>query len=54
VLLSQPTPFNAGFCTADQIKSLQGLLTTTPNPTDEEILRAVTGNRCRVMLPTSF
>ena len=39
--------FQCGFCTAGQIMSLQGLLTTTPNPTDEEILRAVTGNLCR-------
>ena len=27
--------------------SLQGLLNTTPNPTDAEIMRAVTGNLCR-------
>jgi aerobic-type carbon monoxide dehydrogenase small subunit (CoxS/CutS family) len=46
--------FQCGFCTAGQIKNLQGLLTTTPNPTNEEILRAVTGNLCRVMRPTAF
>lgn len=46
--------FQCGFCTADQIKSLQGLLTTTPTRPTSEILRAVTGNLCRVMLPTSF
>ena len=39
--------FQCGFCTAGQIMSLQGLLNTTPNPTDAEILRAVTGNLCR-------
>lgn len=39
--------FQCGFCTAGQIMSLQGLLNTTPDPTDAEILRAVTGNLCR-------
>lgn len=39
--------FQCGFCTSGQIMSLQGLLTATPNPTDEELLRAVTGNLCR-------
>lgn len=39
--------FQCGFCTAGQIMSLHGLLSTTPTPTDEQILRAVTGNLCR-------
>jgi xanthine dehydrogenase YagT iron-sulfur-binding subunit len=39
--------FQCGFCTPGQIMSLQGLLNTTPQPSDEEILRAVTGNLCR-------
>lgn len=39
--------FQCGFCTSGQIMSLQGLLQETPNPTDEQILRAVTGNLCR-------
>jgi xanthine dehydrogenase YagT iron-sulfur-binding subunit len=39
--------FQCGFCTAGQIMSLKGLLLTTPEPSDEEILRAVTGNLCR-------
>ena len=39
--------FQCGFCTSGQIMSLHGLLTTTPNPTDEQIQRAVTGNLCR-------
>ena len=39
--------FQCGFCTSGQIMSLKGLLSTTPSPTDEQILRAVTGNICR-------
>lgn len=39
--------FQCGFCTSGQIMSLHGLLDATPNPTDEQILRAVTGNLCR-------
>jgi xanthine dehydrogenase YagT iron-sulfur-binding subunit len=39
--------FQCGFCTPGQIMSLKALLTTTPHPSDEEILRAVTGNLCR-------
>lgn len=36
-----------GFCTPGQILSLRALLDTTGAPSDEEILRAVTGNLCR-------
>jgi xanthine dehydrogenase YagT iron-sulfur-binding subunit len=36
-----------GFCTPGQIMSLRGLLDETPAPTDEEIVRAVSGNLCR-------
>lgn len=39
--------FQCGFCTSGQIMSLHGLLATTPNPTDEQLQRAVTGNLCR-------
>ncbi|MCE7981909.1 MAG: (2Fe-2S)-binding protein [Caldilinea sp. CFX5] len=39
--------FQCGFCTAGQIMSLQGLLNSTPAPTDADIVRAVTGNLCR-------
>ncbi len=39
--------FQCGFCTSGQIMSLKGLLSSTPAPTDEQILRAVTGNLCR-------
>ncbi len=39
--------YQCGFCTPGQIMSLKALLAATPNPSDEEILRAVTGNLCR-------
>jgi xanthine dehydrogenase YagT iron-sulfur-binding subunit len=39
--------FQCGFCTPGQIMSLRGLLDTTPEPSDEAILRAVSGNLCR-------
>ncbi len=39
--------FQCGYCTPSQIMSLRGLLNETPDPTDEEIERAVTGNLCR-------
>ncbi len=39
--------FQCGFCTSGQIMSLKGLLSSVPAPTDEQILRAVTGNLCR-------
>ncbi len=39
--------FQCGFCTSGQIMSLHGLLSEIPNPTDAEIMRAVTGNLCR-------
>jgi len=39
--------FQCGFCTPGQIMSLKALLNQTPTPTDEEILRAVSGNLCR-------
>lgn len=39
--------FQCGFCTSGQIMSLKGLLSSTLGPTDEQILRAVTGNLCR-------
>ena len=39
--------FQCGFCTPGQIMSLTALLAETPAPTDEQILRAVTGNLCR-------
>ena len=39
--------FQCGFCTPGQIMSLRALLDTTPEPTDEQIMRAVSGNLCR-------
>ena len=39
--------FQCGFCTSGQIMSLKGLLSSTLGPSDEQILRAVTGNLCR-------
>ncbi|MDP9365732.1 MAG: (2Fe-2S)-binding protein [Chloroflexota bacterium] len=39
--------FQCGFCTPGQIMSLRGLLNETPDPSDEQIERAVSGNLCR-------
>ena len=39
--------FQCGFCTPGQIMSLRALLDETPEPTDVEIERAVSGNLCR-------
>lgn len=39
--------FQCGFCTPGQIMSVRGLLLETPDPSDEQILRAVSGNLCR-------
>jgi aerobic-type carbon monoxide dehydrogenase small subunit (CoxS/CutS family) len=36
-----------GYCTPGQVMSLCGLLNENPSPTDEEIVRAVSGNLCR-------
>lgn len=39
--------FQCGFCTSGQIMSLRALLDDHPNPSDEQVMRAVTGNLCR-------
>lgn len=39
--------FQCGFCTSGQIMSLHALLESDTEPTDEGIVRAVTGNLCR-------
>ena len=39
--------FQCGFCTPGQIVSMRALLNEHPEPTDDEIRRAVSGNLCR-------
>ena len=39
--------FQCGFCTPGQILSLKALFQENPAPTDEQIVRAVSGNLCR-------
>lgn len=39
--------FQCGFCTSGQIMSLTALLAEEAEPSDADILRAVTGNLCR-------
>ena len=39
--------FQCGFCTSGQVMSLRALLDANPEPSDDQILRAVTGNLCR-------
>jgi xanthine dehydrogenase YagT iron-sulfur-binding subunit len=39
--------FQCGFCTPGQIMSLKALFSRNPSPSDEEIVRAVSGNLCR-------
>ena len=39
--------FQCGFCTPGQIMALEGLLRARPRPSDEEIVRALSGNLCR-------
>ena len=39
--------FQCGFCTPGQIISMRALLNERPDPTDDEIRRAVSGNLCR-------
>lgn len=43
----QEDAFQCGFCTPGQIMSVVSLLDSNPDPTDDEILRAVSGNLCR-------
>ena len=43
----QHDAFQCGFCTSGQIMSLHALLKEHAHPSDEQILRAVTGNICR-------
>jgi aerobic-type carbon monoxide dehydrogenase small subunit (CoxS/CutS family) len=39
--------FQCGFCTPGQIISLRALFDENPQPSDEDIVRAVSGNLCR-------
>jgi xanthine dehydrogenase YagT iron-sulfur-binding subunit len=39
--------FQCGFCTSGQIMSLKALLDEAPDPSDDQIVRAVSGNLCR-------
>ena len=39
--------FQCGFCTPGQIMSVVALLRATAEPTEADVLRAVTGNLCR-------
>ncbi|HEX6266080.1 MAG TPA: (2Fe-2S)-binding protein [Burkholderiales bacterium] len=39
--------FQCGFCTPGQIMSLKALFNEKPAPSEEEIVRAVSGNLCR-------
>ena len=43
----QKDAFQCGFCTSGQVLSIRALLDTHPEPTDEQILRSITGNLCR-------
>ncbi|MDX1662486.1 MAG: (2Fe-2S)-binding protein [Candidatus Promineifilaceae bacterium] len=36
-----------GFCTPGQIMSIHGLLNENPRPSEDEVVRAVSGNLCR-------
>jgi len=39
--------FQCGYCTPGQIMAAEGLLRTSPDPTDEEIRESLSGNLCR-------
>ncbi|MEJ2128748.1 MAG: (2Fe-2S)-binding protein [Woeseiaceae bacterium] len=41
-----------GYCQSGQIMQAAGLLSNTPNPTDEQITQAMNGNICRCMAYT--
>jgi aerobic-type carbon monoxide dehydrogenase small subunit (CoxS/CutS family) len=43
----QADAFQCGFCTPGQVMSLRALLDRHPRPSDDQIVRAVTGNLCR-------
>jgi len=39
--------YQCGFCTSGQVMSLVALLRANPDPTEEDVTKAVTGNLCR-------
>lgn len=39
--------FQCGYCTPGQVMAVEGLLRSTPNPSQEEVLRGLSGNLCR-------
>ncbi len=43
----QRDAFQCGYCTSGQVMSVRALLDAHPEPTDQQILRSVTGNLCR-------
>jgi xanthine dehydrogenase YagT iron-sulfur-binding subunit len=43
----QADAFQCGFCTPGQIMSLRALLDQTPDPSEDQLRRAISGNLCR-------
>lgn len=39
--------FQCGFCTPGMLMSAKGLLNENPNPSEEEVRKAISGNLCR-------
>ncbi len=39
--------YQCGFCTPGQVMSIAGLLREVPQPTEDQVVRAVVGNLCR-------
>jgi len=39
--------YQCGYCTSGQVVAVEGMLRTSPDPSDEEIRKGVSGNLCR-------